>query len=134
MDFKETIEYLQALAMMNPNVKSTGWGEIHRLATDKDGFKYSRCYITPIEASQSTLEITLYLVDAITPDLKDKLSKASSTLTTIKEVVQRYIAESLVRYDDDITYEPLNNFSEDLLIGWKSTLVVALDENVNICK
>ena len=133
MDLKTTIDDLLNLYQLNPAVKSVGMGEIEEYSVDKGGFEYTRAYITLVEASESTLELTLTVTDKVTPQQDDRLAKQSSTLTLIKELSQMMIATTLIKYNDTFVFTPVSAFQEDATYGWQLDFTVQLNENIDVC-
>lgn len=133
MNLEQLITELDTLFLTLPNIESNGYGEKEAIDTSKKGVLYMRAYTHLIEADKYFVKLQIYVVDDVLPDLSDRLSVQSRTLTTIKEITQLLIQERYIDSIANIDYTPTRLQGSDQHEGWYLEVRLALEEEINVC-
>lgn len=128
MTYKDTIDQLLTSMGNNTNIKSTGYGDPTAYDVSKNGFEYSRAYLSLIDADDNYYSLELVVTDKPLVDGGDRLIIESSTLTTIKQVAKSFKALNVVKFDNVITYKPTMTYQRDQTVGWKIEFKVKSNE------
>ena len=115
---EELVTELKTRFLQHVSINSSGYGEAEAMAISKPGFEYPRAYLTVQPATNQKVGFDLTVVDKVLPDHTNRLDVESRTLEIIRDLVSDMVDKGMLKFDQEIEYNPTRIISEDSVEGW----------------
>lgn len=134
MTLYNVIRTLQKIALQQPNVRSTGDGDIYNWMNGNDGQKYGCFFITQGTHSGSLDEdrynLTLFYVDRLDDTLEEnRLSIQSIGRECLDNIIRTFVEEYELDYPD-VNYTPFTQKFIDETAGMYATLTITIEKGI----